>query len=210
MTVLAALTLFANDPASSYDRPAVAELTPFAGFAFGGEFEDQDTGSNLDLDDGNLYGLTFNFWARDNTEWEVYYSRQETELDTTGTSATQPALDMDVDYLHVGGTFLFDGELARPYIVATIGASRFDPVPPGFDSETFFSWSIGGGLKMFPKERVGLRLEARVFGNLLDSDSRIFCQTGPQLNVCAVHVEGDVLWRWQATAGVIFRFGEGR
>ena len=111
-----------------------------------------------------------------------------------------------MDYLHAGGTFLFDGEVARPYIVATLGASHFDPDDSNFDSETFFSASFGGGLKLFPKKRFGIRLEGRLFGSWLDTESDIFCQTGPQANVCAVSIEGNVLWQWQTTAGFIFRF----
>jgi hypothetical protein len=94
----------------------------------------------------------------------------------------------------------------RPYVVGTIGLSHFDPQGSGFDSETFFSFSFGGGAKFFADKRVGLRLEGRFFATLVDSDSKIFCRSGVDTNFCAVKVDGDLLWQWQAMAGLVFRF----
>jgi len=187
------------------------EITPFAGYVVGGSFSnDDDTGTNdqdVDLDDAASYGLIVNWPAEANTEWEIYLSRQSTSLDTNGllTPDLTPLPDLDISFLQAGGTYLFEGDKARPYIVATVGASRFEPDDSDFDSETFFAFGIGGGIKVAPTSRVGLRLEGRVLGSLVSSDSAVFCRSGPEANGCLVAVSGSVVWQWEVLAGLVFR-----
>jgi len=40
----------------------------------------------------------------------------------------------------------------------------------------------------------------------VDSDSELFCLTGPEANVCALAVDGTALFQLEARAGVVFRF----
>ena len=181
-------------------------MTPIAGLATGGDFEDMTSGASLDLDDSTSFGLILDIRESANTQWEVLYSLQATEADTTGLPISGAPLDIDVHYIQGGGTYLFEGNSARPFLAVTIGAAHFDPGLDGVDSETFFSFSIGTGLHIRPNDRFGIRLEARGFGTLLESDSDLFCQSGPAGAICAIRVEGTVLWQFQATAGFVFRF----
>lgn len=182
------------------------ELTPFAGFATGGEFDDTDTSASLHLEDSSSFGLILNIRESANTQWEILYSRQATEADTTGLPIGGAPLDIDVHYIQGGGTYLFEGNSARPFLATTIGAAHFEPALSGVGSETFFAFSIGIGLHVRPNDRFGIRLEARGYGTLLDSDSDLFCQSDPAGLVCAIHVEGNVLWQIQVTAGFVLRF----
>ena len=79
------------------------QLTPFAGYRFGGEFEDKETGETLELDDDVSYGLIFNYPYTDYTEWEIYYSQQSTSVDAAGFTNTDNRFDMDIDYLQIEG-----------------------------------------------------------------------------------------------------------
>ena len=193
-------------PVAAEEKPSRFELTPFAGYQFGGEFELEGSDTELELDEAQSFGLILNMDIDADRQYEFYYSRQETELDNKGLFLNEPVLDLDVEYLHVGGTVAFAGDSVRPYVVGTIGLSRFDPQASGVDSETFFSFSFGGGAKFFADKRVGLRLEGRFFATLIDSDSEIFCRSGADTNFCAVKVDGDLLLQWQAMAGLVFRF----
>ncbi len=76
----------------------------------------------------------------------------------------------------------------------------------GFDSDSFFSFALGLGWQLRPTERLGLRLEARGFATLLNSDTDPFCRTGPDIHLCAVRVDGTVLWQLETFAGLVFRF----
>jgi len=192
--------------ANAQEEPFTFELTPFAGYTFGGEFEDMTGSSSLELEDDASFGLILNIRESANTQWEVLYSRQATEADTTGLAIGGPPLDLDVHYIQGGGTYQGAGDHARPYLAATIGAAHFEPGLAGFDSETFFSFSIGTGLHIRPNDRFGIRLEARAYGTVLESDTDYFCQSGPGGLICAIRSEGTVLWQVQTMAGFVFRF----
>jgi len=196
----------AATPVAAQDKPSRFELTPFAGYQFGGEFDLVNSDTELELDGAPSFGLIFNVDIDADKQYEFFYSRQETELDNKGLFLNEPVFDLDVEYLHFGGTLAFAGDSVRPYIVSTIGLSRFDPQGSGLDSETFFSFSFGGGVKLFPDKRIGMRLEARFFSTLINSNSEIFCRSGVDTNFCIVKLDGDLLWQWLAMAGLVVRF----
>ena len=181
-------------------------LTPFGGYTFGGEFRDEEDTVSVDVDDAAHFGLIFNIRESANTQWEFFYARQSSEADTSEVSATEPLVDIDVQYLHLGGTYVADGNRARPFLAATVGGTRFDPGPLSFDSENFFSFGIGAGWQLQPTDRLGMRLEGRVLGTVLRSDTELFCQTGPNQNVCAITSKGDIYWQFQTSLGLVFRF----
>jgi opacity protein-like surface antigen len=181
-------------------------LTPFGGYTFGGEFKDEDGSGTVEVDDAAHFGLIFDIRESPNTQWEIFYARQETEADTSEVSATQPVVDIDVQYLQLGGTYVADGHRARPFLAAGIGVTRFDPGPLTFDSENFFSFGIGAGWQLQPTDRLGLRLEGRLLGTFLRSDTALFCETGPDENVCAIEADSEMYWQFQTSLGVVFRF----
>ena len=173
---------------------------------FGGTFADIDADLDAELDDGAHLGVILNLRESANTQWELIYSRQSTDVDASAFSPATPTLDVDLQYLQLGGTYLGEGERVRPYVAATIGGTRIAPSLGNLDSDTFWSGSIGAGLQAFPNQRIGLRLEARVWGTLLTSSTDLFCASGGQGGVCAISVDGDVLWQFSTFLGVVFRF----
>ncbi len=194
-------------PAMGQERKYSFEVTPFVGYRIGGTFEDDNSDAEFELDDSSSFGLVMNLRAEDNTQWELVYSHQNTDLDSSGLlTPSDPVLSMDVDYLQLGGTYLWEGDLARPFMVATMGLAHFDPDDSDFNSETYFSFSIGGGWKVFPTQRFGLRLEGRFYGSLIESDSSIFCESISGSSRCLISTSGTVLWQWEMMAGAVFRF----
>ena len=193
--------------AGAQESPPRFELTPYAAYRIGGEFEDADDGTTFDLHEGNANGLIFNMrTAEGNTQWEVLYAHQSTELETRPTFAGAPLLSLDVDYWQFGGTYVFDGTSVQPFVALTAGLARFEPAGSGIEAENYFSGSLGGGLRLRADRRVGVRLEGRVFGSLIDSEGGLFCRSGPAGAACALAVDGDALFQWEVKAGVVFRF----
>jgi opacity protein-like surface antigen len=183
-------------------------VTPLVGYTFGGEFEDEAGTASVEVDEDAHWGFIANLRESANTQWEVFYAGQAGEARVTELPDGTPAgtVDLDVEYLHVGGTYVADGQRARPFLALTVGGTRFDPDPLSFDSEYFFSFGIGGGWQFAPTERLGLRLESRLLGTFLRSDSALFCRTGPDENVCAISTASDMYWQLQASLGLVFRF----
>jgi len=186
------------------------EITPFVGYRMGGSFEadEVDAGADVDIADDASYGLVINWPADPNTEYEIFYSRQSTSLETNSLFAPgEPVLDeLTISYLQLGGTYLFEGERGRPFMMATIGASRFEPDNSAYDSETFFAFSIGGGYKLALTPRIGLRLEGRVLGSAINSDSAVFCRSDEVSSGCLIAVRGNLVWQWEMGAGLRVRF----
>jgi opacity protein-like surface antigen len=180
------------------------ELVPFGGFRTGGEFETEN--GDVDIDDAVAFGLAFNARADYHTQWHIYYSHQSTELLAEGVLEGHNRVDLDVDYVQAGGTYYFEGNAVTPYMAATVGAARFDPDPAGFESDTFFAFTVAGGLRVALGERVGLNLEARWLGTLVDSDSEIFCRSGPTVSGCAVRVDGNLVSQFDTTLGIVIPF----
>jgi len=192
--------------------PAVAqerldyELTPFAAYRIGGDFEDDDTGEEFDLDDSSAFGLILNIRAKPEGQWEILYARQSTELDTPSTLAGTSSIDLDVEYLQIGGTYLYDGNRVQPFIAVTLGVTHFDPQFADLDSENYFSASFGGGIKLNPTARIGVRIEGRVYSTFLENDSNIFCSSVFGVGQCLIEASGTTFNQWEARAGLVFRF----
>ena len=205
-TIFVCVVLLAATAVNAQTETSRFELTPFAGITFGGEFEDMTSSASLELDDKASFGLILDIRESANTQWEILYSRQATRADTTDLPTSGASFDVDVHYIHGGGTYLGEGDRARPFLAATIGATHFEPGLDDFGSETFFSFSIGAGFQIRPNDRLGIRLEARAFGTVLESDTELFCRTGPGENICVIRSEGTILWQLQTLAGFVFRF----
>ena len=182
------------------------EVTPFAGYRFGGTFAVDGSDVEYELDDAASAGIFVNLRQYENTQWELLYSRQSTEARVDGATVNAAVVDIESHTLQLGGTYEGPGEKIRPYLAATIGGTRIEASSRGRESDTFWSGSIGVGLAVRPSERLGLRLEARAYGVLIDSSTELLCRLGPDLNICAIRIEGDMLSQIEAFAGIVVRF----
>jgi hypothetical protein len=199
------LAMFAQT-ASAADETFGAEVTPFGAYRFGGQFDVKQSDEFYELDDAESFGVILNLPHSENTQYEVFYSQQHTKAVFSGAAANEPAVDLDMHVLQLGGTYQGEGETLRPYLAATIGGTHIKTRSAGSKSDTFFSGSIGVGLLFQPHSRLGLRLEARAYGTLTDPNTELFCQTGPDLSLCAVRIDGKLLAQIETFAGVVFRF----
>lgn len=185
------------------------EVTPFIGYRGGGNFdvEGSPDATEVDLDDHGSFGLAINlFPGADKTEsYELYYSRQETNV---ARSSPLAPFDLNVEYLHLGGTLNFDNDQMpfRPYIAGGLGLTRFSPQTGGGGDDSRFSLSLGGGLMVPVTKRFSVRLEGRGFLTFVNSDSAFLCASGPQGGTCAIRVRGDSFIQYELLAGATFAF----
>jgi len=184
------------------------ELTVFGGYRFGGSINVLDSDATYEVQDSSSFGLIWNHRHQANTQWELFFSQQQTEVELSDPMIADPIVDVELYTLQLGGTYLWEGDAVRPYLVMTLGGTHIKSNPDNGngDSDTFFSGSMGVGFKMQPTKRLGLRLEARAHGVLIRDSTKLFCQTGPNANVCAVELQGDWLGQLETFAGIVFRF----
>ncbi len=179
------------------------EITPYAGFTFGGSFDDNTAGGSLDVEPGESFGLILDLSASGETQYELFYGYQRTELTGGGTFGGNPLFDLDIHYLHLGGTYLFPEERVRPYIAGGLGATILVPDGEGLGSKAYFSLSLGGGVKIPLSGRIGLRFEGRGFLTILPESTEIFCVSSGGA-ACRVSVQGDLLGQVLLLGGISF------
>ncbi|WP_455207051.1 outer membrane protein [Kaarinaea lacus] len=175
-----------------------AEVTLYTGYRGGGDFKDEITGASVSLDEGGSVGIILNVPYSRVTEMEFMYSTQPTKLVAVG--AAVDGLDIDVDYLQIGGTYLFPRDNTTPYFTATLGVAHFRP--EGLDSETRFSFTLGGGAKIPFAKRFALRLEGRAFMTSLNSGGALFCSNGQ----CRISASSSLFAQLEASAGLTVKF----
>ena len=196
---LVILALAAAWPAFAGDDKI--EVTPFYGYRFGGQFENYNTGEKYTLSSSASYGFTVDVPTSDETKVEVLYSRQATDLDVNGLNGKEQ-ITVDMTYYHVGALYQpSDDEKVQPFVGFTIGATHMKPHTPDTSSETAFSFNITGGVKFHFSERIGIRLDGRLLGTIVNGSGAVFCGGG-----CSFGFAGSGIWQGEATAGLIVAF----
>ncbi len=205
VTVLILMTaaLAAAAPWAAAGDP-IFQAVPHAGGRTGGSLEDADTGADRDLDSSASFALALELRhdEGDGRYWQLWYSRQPSGIGLPG-----GRLDVDVEYLHVGGTVPIDESgRVHSYLAAGVGATRFTPGGIGLRERTRFSGSLGLGVAIPLSPRVALRIEARGYLTAMDTDTSIFCRSDDGQGSCLIVASGSTLFQAELLAGIAFGF----
>lgn len=201
-TCQGALTAMAAESGAEPALQLKYSVTPFLGYRFGGSFAVADADSRADVVGHLSFGVAFDMATDEQRQYELFYSRQSTHL---GTPAQAPS-DVVVEYLHVGGIVLYgESQRFRPYIIGTLGGTRFSPQSPGRDSINF-SVSLGAGLRIPLNDHLALRLEARGYATFFDTHGTVFCHSGQTGGVCQIQGTGSTFLQGDVLAGVAYTF----
>lgn len=198
---------------TSVARPQTApsrfEIVPMAGIQTGGSLGSVVDGpvgpGELRIPGGGAYGLTLDFRVQPDGQGEVIYWRQNSRLELRNAGQpTETLFDMAVEYFHIGGLLEFQPGWAHPFAIASLGGTRFNPLgTEGVSDEWRFSFALGGGVKKYLSERIGIRAQGRLWMTLLQSDSSFFCVLP---GGCLVNISGDVMAQAEFSAGLLFAF----
>jgi len=183
------------------------EITPFVGYRMGGSFDSQDAEGNTtgsaDLEDGSSWGLDLGLYADPTGTYQLLYSKQ-----TSGLERKDPLLasvDVTTEYYQFGGTrFYPTDQWVVPYLSATIGATRF--AADGYGSETKFSGTIGGGLRLPFNDNFAATLGVRGYLTFTESDTDYFCQSVNGEATCLLKSSGSTMFQTEALLGLTVRF----
>lgn len=181
--------------------PAIAqdyEITPFIGWRASSSLEEVNTGATIDVKETDSFGFLLSLKQNSSTNYDFLFSRQSTELQSTTSSNTE---SLRIDYYQIGGTVFYDHDKLKPFVTGGLGATHISPANNDFSSETKFSLSVGGGLKFPFSQNIGLRLEARGYGTVVDSGGSILCSGG-----CVAQFSGSLFMQFEASAGLSIAF----
>ncbi|MCK7551285.1 hypothetical protein [Marinobacter goseongensis] len=196
-------TLFVSLPAT-----AEVELTPFAGYRMGGEFDvnnrTDDEDRRVDLEDTVSQGLLLNVdLSEPGKQLELYLGRQETTARSSEglLTPTRTSVDLTITQLQFGGLYFPGGTTTGGFVSGVAGVTRLDPKPSGLDTHHRASLSLGGGYKWPLNDHLRLRLDLRGLYTVLDSGGAVFCSGG-----CNVRFESNGFFQVEASAGLAVRF----
>jgi opacity protein-like surface antigen len=215
IALLALFALLVSSAAFAQVRGGTVEISPFAGYLFGGEFSRGTTAlfnTDADVEDHGTYGVRFGYNVNSKFETELQYSRTETHFVTHNNSTlfepsgTKKLGDLDIDYLLANFTFNFGHGRWVPYITFGGGAARLNPSVPGVNTSTEYkgTGTIGGGVKVFFNPHFGLRFDGRYYATWIHDDNNHNNCDHDHSHDCSSH--HDWLNNGDVTGGLVFAF----
>jgi hypothetical protein len=147
---------------------------------------------------------------------ELYWQRQFTEgrlpaeLAALLSSESLSAFNLNIDQYHMN--FIHHYEISIPktklYVMAALGATTYRANWDGqSNSMSYFSFSIGGGIKYYLNNHFGLRGEVRWSPTVVSaSGSSFWCQSGGSGGACLFRLTTALQEQLDLTGGLIFRF----
>jgi hypothetical protein len=179
------------------------EVMPFGGYRFGGDFFEIASGWPVDADGAGSFGIVVNVPYASDVQFEGYFTHQEAQFTVPVSPGAPPArLRVTVDHLQAGGLHELTRGRARPFLTGTLGLTRY---ATSGDSEIRFSLSGGGGVKLYPTEHAGLRLDGRVTATVVDADG-VVRDCGLDYGVCVSSLHVWIVWQAEFTAGLVVKF----
>ena len=191
------------------------EVTPFAGYLFGGKLLSSPPIPFVGFDqiavaDHFDFGVRLGFNASSTIEPEIQWTRTNTALMLEPVPG-QPNLlkpSLTIDYLLAGASYNFLSGNIRPYVSLSLGAARISEVGQlnlvGYQlmPATNFAVSAGVGVKMFMTPNLGFRFEARGYGSETPGNFVAACSMGDVSRSCVKSwiMNGDL------TGGLVIAF----
>ena len=180
-------------------------VTFYGAWRSGGSFTDAASQTDLKLASSAAGAISLDFAldARRQVQWYVSHQRTELDISSVAKPATTPdQLPLQLTYLHLGGSVFFEGPVGKgPYVVGGLGATVLSPGLAGLSNEVRPSMNLGIGYQLPLAERIALRVEARGYVTLVNSNGGFFCSGG-----CVVAIQGDTLTQADVQVGLSFGF----
>ena len=143
---------------------AKVEITPYGGYMFGGKLRFYE--GDLKIENSGNYGLILDVEMAPDTKLEIFWSQMNTTAQFKPFYGydylqTDP-FNMNVGYIQIGGVQEMDMDNIRPFGVFTLGTTYFLPQEGTYQDAWKFSVTLGGGVKIWFSDRVGIRLHGRL------------------------------------------------
>lgn len=193
---------------------AQVEITPFAGWLWTGSIPAYR--QDIKVTDKVNFGVRAGYSLQDQMTIEFEWNQSENaaeyyEYDNIGDPdlSQRTSTPMKMNYYMLG--FLYDatyGEALVPFGLFNIGVLNVKAETAGNPSNNWFTVGLGGGLKYFFSDNVGIRLQARLLFPMQFASYGFGCGIGTGGGGCSTGagaytsiIQGDF------TGGLIIRFG---
>jgi outer membrane protein W len=189
--------LFSRTPAAAQ----TFEITPFllGGYATSGSIDRKADGvQDLEVSGGYTWGAEGAYFVSPRLGFELMWTRQSTNVMMTTSTGSARLFDMKLDQFLGNVVYHFGSASAtiRPFAFSGVGASRLSA--QDVDTETKLAWTLGGGIKWFPKPAVGARAHVRYKPTRLNESSSSVCDP---FGFCQ-----GALQQFEFAGGLVLRF----
>jgi hypothetical protein len=176
------------------------EITPFGGYRFGGDFFELVTGQPVDADGAPAVGAIVDIPLGNGLQVEALFTHQNAHV-TVPAGPLRPPIraSVSVDHWQGGGLQEYADGRVRPYATGMLGLTRY--AGEG-DSEIRFTVGGGGGVKLFPASKVGVRLNGQLSATFVYADARV---AGCSPGICFFNFNADIVWQLEFSAGLILK-----
>lgn len=191
---------------------AQLEISPTVGYFFGGKTNFYE--GSLKIKDNINYGVHLGYDAGGYSGGEFSYAVSISEAQWRPNLSyidRLPAKDFDIQ-THI---FLLGGfkgiELSGPQLIGfgTFKAGAIYYNASNVDDVWRFLVSLGGGLKYFINDRVGLKFQANMYLPMYFNGGGFYCGIGSGGSNCGASVNSTVvIFQGDLTAGLIFKLGD--
>jgi hypothetical protein len=199
---LAAALVAAAPPAQAQISSGVefqkVQIAGLAAWGGGGSVREVALDQNRSFEAAPVYGGALDIRiGADGWYTELYASRSESRLE----GGITPPIDVTMDRYLIGIQQEKGSEQLRAHGTFYLGATRFAP-GGGFDATTKFTGGAALGFKAFFTRNIGLRVEARGFYTLVQSEGGVACVNGQ----CLFAFSGSGLWQGDIGGGLVLAF----
>ncbi len=194
-------------------RDAVVEITPTAGWRFGGATAEPATASveTVSIPDSVSWGATlevaFSSWGSIEALWSHQNSELRATFAATAPAGLEPKLaHLAADTLQIGGMWMSGDpdSRARLYLDLLFGVTLLTPSPE-LPRLTRFSASVGGGVKYYFADHFGLRLGARWMPVYVNPSDGAYTTCGDATG-CVTTFGKKILSQGDGYGGLLLRF----
>ena len=188
--LVGAITVVAWCASHSAVSAQSVEITPFGGYRFGGDFFELVTGRPVDSDGAPAVGAIVDIPVGDGLQIEALFTHQDAHVSVaSGPFGPPTRWRISVDHWEGGALQEYAAGSVRPFATGMLGLTRY--AGEG-DSEMRFTLGAGGGVKLFPTAKVGVRLNGQVSATFVHFDANVLaCSPG----VCFVGLDSDIVWQ---------------
>ncbi|MBU2914733.1 outer membrane beta-barrel protein [Reichenbachiella agariperforans] len=156
------------------------EFSGYGGYMLSGKAEYYR--GEVDVKNTGVWGLTLGYDMGNGTQVQFLYTNSSADSETVDYDAIlypYHNLTLKMENFHIGVEKSLGGdEVIRPYGVFGLGLTSYAPQEQGYETRVFFSMGLGAGVKIFPTEKIGFKMQARMFMPLLLDGVGIYCASG--------------------------------
>ncbi|MCT4624453.1 MAG: hypothetical protein N4A46_12590 [Schleiferiaceae bacterium] len=197
--ILSALIVLATAPVAF----SQVQLTLYTGYQFGSSTNYYGYQSGRFKVNGSQdWAAMLSVAARPGTQIEFSYTYMSTSAQFERAGIIDESVgDVDIHYYQIGGVQESNvSENVDLFGTVAFGGTTFAPKDSRYQNNTFFSIGLGGGLKLWISDAIGIRAQARLlmpvtWGGLTFGTGGAGITTGSSI------ISGDI------GGGLIFRFG---